>query len=73
MNKELAGKIFTLLNDQSRELNDVLISIQEQCGEEEFNFYRRGFGKVLGYMLMDILNPIFKEYPDLVPDQLREQ
>jgi hypothetical protein len=73
MNRELAEKIVILLTNQTRELNDVLLNIQQECEEVEFSFYRRGFGKVMGYMLTDILNPIFKEHTDLVQEQLRER
>jgi hypothetical protein len=73
MNRELAGEIVTILIAQSRELNDALLKIQQECEEEEFVFYRLSFGKVMGYMLTDILNPIFKEHPDLIPEQLRER
>ena len=73
MNRELAGEIVTLLTDQARELIDALLKIQQECEEEELSFYRSGIGKVMGYMLTEILNPLFKEHPDLVPEQKRER
>jgi hypothetical protein len=38
---------------------------------EQHKMYCRAAGRVLGYTLQDILEPIYKIYPDLTPEVLR--
>jgi len=72
MNKELSKEIIALIMNQTKELNDALFKIEQECEKEGLMIYRQGFGKVMGYQLTEILNPIFKEHPDLFPEPLRE-
>lgn len=51
-------------------LDSQLVKITEQCSEEQVVAYRRGFGYVMGYMLTEIMNPIYAEHPELKPKHL---
>lgn len=70
MNKTVAEETSLLLRKASAELNAQLARLRDQCSEEEFRRYRRSFGYVLGYMLTEILNPLYDEHPELKPEQL---
>ena len=70
MNKTVAEETSLSLLKASADLNALLARLRDQCSEEEFQRYRRGFGYVLGYMLTEILNPLYAEYPELKPEQL---
>jgi hypothetical protein len=37
---------------------------------DERKEYVRGFGRALGYLYTDVLHPLYKEYPDLQPDNI---
>jgi hypothetical protein len=71
MKEQLANKIIELMLKHGAELNEILMSIKESSNDEEFDFYRKSIGKVMGYMLLDVMNPIFKEYPSLKPGDLK--
>ena len=70
MNRTVAEETSRLMLRVSAKLNEQVAILKVQCPEEEFQRYRRGFGQVLGYMLTEIMNPIYAEHPDLKPEQL---
>jgi hypothetical protein len=70
MNKALAEQTSLLLLSVGAKLDAQLAELKDQCSDEEFQRYRRGFGYVLGYMFTEIMTPIYAEHPDLKPEQL---
>jgi len=70
MDRTLAEQTSLLMLKVSAQLDAQLATLKAQCSDEEFQQYRRGFGYVLGYMLTEIMNPIYLEHPDLKPEQL---
>jgi hypothetical protein len=73
MDLELATKLNAELLDLGDRLNNALLEIQKSCEEEEFQQYRKAFGTVMGVMYLDILGPIYRDYPNLQPEGLRKQ
>ncbi len=70
MNKQVASEIINLMVEFGSKLNHSITDIQDNCTEEEFNNYRKAVGKLMGNMLLDVMNPIFDEHPELKPDKL---
>lgn len=70
MSRDAAKKIVELVIKHGAEQDQVLSDIQSMCSEDEFSQYRRMIGKSMGSMLLDVLNPIVRMYPDLKPPQL---
>jgi hypothetical protein len=52
------------------DLNRHLIKLQSQLDAAEFQKYRRGFGQIMGSLLIELANPIYSEHPDLKPVQM---
>lgn len=69
-NKEVAEKISLLMLEFGSRIDESLVVVRQQCGDDEFNNYRKAVGKVMGEMLIGIMNPIYKEHPDLKPKEL---
>ena len=69
MKSELAEETSVLLLTLNSALNQQLEKIRESCSEEEFKFQRRGFGCAMA-SLLDILNPIYTDNPELKPVEL---
>lgn len=44
--------------------------LQQTCDESELNVYRSAVGEIMGRMLIDIMNPIYKQHPELKPKEL---
>ena len=51
------------------EQDTALAAVQRHCAPDEFAAYRRMVGKVMGEMLLEMINPIIDKYPDLKPPQ----
>jgi hypothetical protein len=71
MKKETAEAISKLMLDCGAKLDDSVRIVMENCSKEEFHAYRCAVGKVMGTMLTEIMNPIYREHPDLKPEKLR--
>ena len=70
MKKKLAIKINSLMLEFGAKLDTSIVEVQEQCSDREFIEYKNAIGKILGFMLIDVMNPIYRKHPDLKPDKL---
>lgn len=70
MDFEVAEKIGVLMLQINSKLNDSVAYVRDNCSQEEFEAYRRSIGKIMGTILIEIENPIFKQHPSLMPDGL---
>jgi len=69
--KRIAKRIETLMRDLSRQLDESIRLVQETRPDNEFREYRRSAGFIMGRIFTDIMTPIYRSYPDLVPAGLR--
>ncbi len=72
MKKEVAHEINTLMLDYFAKLNASVKLVQQQCNEEEFQRYRKVIGKIMGEMSVEIMMPLYTEYPDLEPEEFKK-
>ena len=72
MNLEFATKLSVELLDIEKRLNEALRTVQQNCNEEEFKYYRLAFGNVMGTLFLDVLDRLYKEHPSLTPLELRK-
>jgi hypothetical protein len=71
MEHHVAEQVLPALFNASGKMNDTLWLILNKCPKEEFDAYRRGTGKAMGYLYVDIIRPILREHPDLEPEELK--
>jgi len=71
MERHVAEQVLAALFDASGKMNDTLWLILNKCTKEEFNAYRRGTGRAMGYLFVDIIRLILREHPDLEPEDLK--
>jgi len=69
--KEIARQLMQLMLEYGSRLDKIVQSLQEHCPEQEFNKWRLSIGTVMGTMLVEIMNPLVKEHPDLKPRELK--
>jgi len=70
-NRELARQVIDALDESSNVINESIRLVKEGCSEEEFVAYRKAAGFVMGYLYTDVLAPIYKQHPDLEPNELK--
>ncbi|SHG60822.1 hypothetical protein [Massilia sp. CF038] len=70
-NAEYLTKAFLQI---SADLNAITYDYREDCGEAdpEYLKFRKSVGQVLGTFYMDIMMRVFKDFPDLEPEELRD-
>jgi len=72
MKREAAEEICALLLRHGQELDASVARVLQVEGEtEDYRRYRGCVGRLMGDMLLEVLNPLFAEYPDLKPPQLK--
>jgi hypothetical protein len=67
MRSEMAREVSDLLQDISKRLDESLAQVRDKYPAEDFEKYRRTVGKIMGEILIEGLNPLYKEHPDLKP------
>lgn len=70
MKKEVAAQVVDLFLEFGARLDQSVSLVQHTSSESEFNTYRQSVGKLMGSMLLDVMNPIFEAHPDLKPEGL---
>jgi hypothetical protein len=71
MTKTTAKTVSELMLSIGARLDESLREVQACESEAEFKKYRDSVSKVLTTMLMEIMNPLYVEHPDLKPQQLK--
>ena len=68
--KEVASRVSNLMLEFSEKLNDSVALSKERCSDAEFKAYRAVVGRLMGEMLLGVMNPLYQEHPDLKPKEL---
>jgi hypothetical protein len=71
--REVAEAISALMLDYGAKLDGSVRLVMAHSPEHETARYRCAIGKIMGEMLLEIMNPIYSEFPDLKPPQLNDQ
>lgn len=69
-NQNIAQEISILMLKIGRELNSSVLKVRDNCNNDEFQVYRKAVGRIMGMILLDILNPLYDEHPNIKPDEL---
>ncbi|XXY47144.1 hypothetical protein WME91_44790 [Sorangium sp. So ce269] len=67
MRRDFADEITSRIRLCIDELNDILVSVRNNCSEDEFKAFRRGVGNVLSEIQDRLTDPIYREHPDVIP------
>jgi len=58
--KQLSGE----LNDIIGRLDESIRLVMDRCHEAEFTAYRSAIGRVMGMLVLDVLNPLYARNPE---------
>ena len=68
--KQTAAQISTLMLELGARLDASVVLVKDTCSESEFAEYKQAIGKLMGSMLFDVMNPLYKAHPELKPKEL---
>jgi hypothetical protein len=66
----VAQQISDLMLEFAARLERSTIAVQEKCPPEEFKTYRLAVGKIMGEMLLEVMNPLYAQHPSIKPPGL---
>lgn len=64
---ETAKYVSELMLDISGRLDESVAKVNKTCSPAEDSVYRRAVGGILGKILLEVLNPLYREHPSLKP------
>ena len=64
---DVAAELSALMIELSKRVDDSIRMVMETCDREDFEAYRRGAGRVMGYIFLDVLDPLWRAHPSLKP------
>jgi hypothetical protein len=67
----IAANVSDLMLEFGARLDASVELVMKNCGTEEFQQYRTAVAKVMAEMLLEIMNPVYAQHPNLRPKQLR--
>lgn len=71
MDKATALQVDRLARQAQGDLNDALLIVKTNCSSEEFSKLRAVIGNLMGAIVIDLLQPLYAEHPDIVPPELK--
>jgi hypothetical protein len=69
-NPDIARYVSDLLLDVNGRLIESIEKVEQNCSADELVLYRRRVGKLVNAVFEAILEPIYREHPDLKPPEL---
>jgi hypothetical protein len=65
-----AKRFIQKCQNATRELNEALKAIEDDCDKAQFELAKKRVGKVMGLLLVDVMHPVFAEHPESIPVEL---
>lgn len=65
-----ARRISDLMLSIGQELDGSVVSVEAAGSRNELLAYRRAVGRIMGEILMEVLNPLYDRHPTLRPEGL---
>ena len=62
--RDIAETISKLMLEYGAKLDDSVRLVMDNCPAEDFHAYRLAVGKIMGEMLTEVMNPLYREHPD---------
>ena len=71
-NKVTSAVVEKMMRDCAAILNESVQRVMDTCPDEEFEAYRSRIGQIMGAIYLDVMRPIYRQYADLEPMELRD-
>jgi hypothetical protein len=68
---DAARRVSALMLELGAKLDASIADVQASCPLPEFERYRHEVGQIMGRMLLDIMNPLYDEHPEIKPTGLK--
>ena len=72
MDRNTAVKVCAIADEIMSQAGQLLDVVNESCGPDERTLLHKPLARVIGEVDLEILEPIYRTYPDLRPGGLEE-
>ena len=69
--EKIAGTVCNVVAECSGKLNETFVLVKENCSAKEVEEYQKIMGKIMGYMMLGVRDPLYRMHPSLVPEELK--
>lgn len=70
MDKDTAEKLNILFLQINSMLNDSVALVRDRCDLPTFEKYRLAAGKAMAEIILELKDPLYERFPELLPDLL---
>ena len=71
LDRDTAAEIHRIMDEVTAMLDQSVKLVQERGSEDDLTRYRGFIEQIMGSILLDILQPIYRDHPDLTPPYLK--
>jgi len=71
MKTEIAHQLSNEYCDILGRLDNTIRLVRENCPAEEFEVYKANVGRVMGFLVLDVMNPLFSSNPEVTPEKYK--
>lgn len=68
METEIALKVSQRMSEILKQLDESVAFVSENCSDVEFHQFRAGIGRVMGSLVLDVMNPLYETNPEVKPE-----
>lgn len=68
--KKIASIVSERILEASRSLDEAVAVVHAHCPPAESSAFRLAMGHILADLLLNVLNPLYREHPDIRPKEL---
>lgn len=72
MDRDAALRVSKLADELLSKAADLLDVVNSLCSQEERSKFHAALGTVIGEVDLEILEPVYKQFPDLRPPDMEE-
>lgn len=67
MDRNTAEELISILVNSTDKLVGTVCIVKDNCSSDALDYYQKEMAKIIGSLAWDIMEKIFKQYPDLRP------
>ena len=71
MDKATALRVSETAQEALGQLDLSIHAVQAASAQPEFETFRTVVGKIMGAIVVEVLQPLYAEHPDIVPEELK--
>jgi hypothetical protein len=72
MDHSTARQLIEIIKQLDKPVNEATLLAESISDEDERRKVRKGLARIIGVVYVDLMVPICKDYPDLLPDSYKD-